>query len=39
MEGNIEMVIKDWEDKWNIPILTQDIPTRKIEEESSKEET
>jgi hypothetical protein len=27
-EGDIDMVIKYWEDDWNIPVLTQDIPTK-----------
>jgi hypothetical protein len=28
MEGDIDMVIKDWEDEWKIPVLTQEIPTK-----------
>jgi hypothetical protein len=39
MEGNIEMVIKDWEDDWKIPVLTQDITTKKTKEETWQEET
>jgi hypothetical protein len=33
------MVIRDWEDEWNIPVLTQDIPTKTTEEEIGQEET
>jgi hypothetical protein len=39
MEGDIDMVIKDWEDEWKIPILTQDIPTKTTEEETGQEQT
>jgi hypothetical protein len=28
-EGDIDMVIKDWEDEWKIPVLTQDLSERK----------
>jgi hypothetical protein len=38
-KGDIEMVIIDWEEKWNIPVLTQDIPTNTVEEEAGQEET
>jgi hypothetical protein len=34
MEGDIEMVIQDWEDDWKIPVLTQEIPTKTTEEET-----
>jgi hypothetical protein len=34
MEGDIEMVIRDWEDDWKIPVLTQDIPARTTKEEA-----
>jgi hypothetical protein len=37
MEGDIQMAIKDWEDKWRIPVLTREIPT-KIEEEEEIQE-
>jgi hypothetical protein len=33
------MVIRDWEDDWNIPVLTQYIPARTLEEEIGQEET
>jgi hypothetical protein len=36
-EGDIEMVIKDWEDEWRIPILTRDIPAGVEEEEEGQE--
>jgi hypothetical protein len=39
MEGDIEMAIKDWEDKWRIPVLTRDIPERVEKEEARKEHT
>jgi hypothetical protein len=39
IEGDINMVIKDWEDDWKIPVLTQDIPARTEEEEAGQEET
>jgi hypothetical protein len=32
--GDIDMVIKDWEEKWNIPVLTQDLPKKTTEEEA-----
>jgi hypothetical protein len=25
IEGDIDMVIKDWEDEWKIPVLTKDL--------------
>jgi hypothetical protein len=34
MKVDIEMAIKDWEDDWRIPVLTQDIPARTEEEEA-----
>jgi hypothetical protein len=37
MEGDIEMVIKDYEDKWRIPFLTRDIPAGVEEEEARQE--
>ena len=30
-EGDIDMVISEWDDEWKIPVLTQDMPDRKIE--------
>jgi hypothetical protein len=39
MEGDIDMAIKDWEDDWKIPSLTQEIPTKTTEEEAGQEET
>jgi hypothetical protein len=33
-EGDIDMVIKDWEDEWKILVLTQEIPTKTTEEET-----
>jgi hypothetical protein len=38
-EGDIDMVIKDWEDEWRIPVLTQDLPERTTEEEAGQGET
>jgi hypothetical protein len=38
-EGDIDMVIKDWEDEWKIPVLTQDLPERTTEEEAGQGET
>jgi hypothetical protein len=35
-EGDIEMVIKDWEDEWRILVLTRDIHVG-VEEEEMKE--
>jgi hypothetical protein len=37
-EADIEMVIRDWEDDLNIPVLTQDIPTKTVEEKIGQEE-
>ena len=39
MEGNINMVIKYWEDEWKIPVLTQKLPERTPEEEAGNGET
>jgi len=33
-EGDINMVIKDWEDEWRILVLTQDLLERTAEEEA-----
>jgi hypothetical protein len=33
------MAIKDWEDEWRIPFLTQEIPTEIEEDEVRQEET
>jgi hypothetical protein len=33
------MVIKDWEDEWKIPVLTQDLLERKTDEEVVQGET
>jgi hypothetical protein len=38
-EGNINMVIKYWEDEWKIPILIQDLLERTTEEEVRQGET
>jgi hypothetical protein len=38
-KGDIEMAIKDWEDKWSIPVLTRDIPVRVEKEEARQEHT
>jgi hypothetical protein len=34
MEGDIDMVIKDWEGEWKIPILTLDLSERTTDEEA-----
>jgi hypothetical protein len=34
IEGNIDMVIKDWEDEWKIPVLTQEFSERTVEKEA-----
>jgi hypothetical protein len=39
MEGDIDMVIKYWEDEWKIPVLTQKLPERTPEEEAGNGET
>jgi hypothetical protein len=39
MEDDINMVIKDLEDEWKIPVLTQDLPERTVEEEVGQGET
>ena len=33
------MVIKDWEDEWKIPVLTQEFPEKTVEEEAGQKET
>jgi hypothetical protein len=33
-EGDIDMVIKDWEDEWRILVLTQEFSKRTVEEEA-----
>jgi hypothetical protein len=38
-EGDIDMVIKDWEDEWKIPVLTRDLSERTVEEVAVQEET
>jgi hypothetical protein len=38
-KGEIDMVIKDWEDEWKISVLTRDLLERKVEEEAGKGET
>jgi hypothetical protein len=38
-EGDIDMAIKDWEDDWKIPSLTQEIPTKMAKEEVKQAET
>jgi hypothetical protein len=37
--GDIDMVIKDWEDEWKILVLTQDLLERTAEEEARQKET
>ena len=39
MKGDIEMVIKDWEDDWRIPVLIREIPIELEEEEVRQEHT
>ena len=39
IEGDIDMVIKDWDDEWKIPFLTQDLPEITGEEEVGQGET
>jgi hypothetical protein len=39
IEGNIDMVIKDWEDEWKIPVLTQEFSERTVEKEAGQGET
>jgi hypothetical protein len=36
-KGDIEMVIKDWEDDWRIAVITRDIPVGVEEEEARQE--
>jgi hypothetical protein len=38
-EGDIDMVIKKWDDEWRIPAITQEVPETTIEEEVGQEET
>jgi hypothetical protein len=38
-EGDIDLVIKYWEDEWRIPVLTWELSERITEEEVGKEET
>jgi hypothetical protein len=38
-KGDIDMVIKYWEDEWKIPVLTQDLPERTTKEEARQGET
>jgi hypothetical protein len=38
-EGDIDMVISEWDDEWKTPILTQEIPERTTEEEAGQGET
>jgi hypothetical protein len=39
IEGDIDLVIKDWEDEWRILAITQDFPERTAEEEVGQGET
>jgi hypothetical protein len=39
IEGDIDMVISEWDDEWRIPTITHDFPKRKIEEEAGQGET
>jgi hypothetical protein len=36
-EGNIDMVIKEWEDEWKIPFLNHEFLERTTEEEVGQE--
>jgi hypothetical protein len=38
-EGDIDMVISEWDDKWKILVLTQEFLERTTEEEVGQEET
>jgi hypothetical protein len=38
-EGDIDMVINEWDDEWKIPVLTQEFPERTTEEEAGQGET
>jgi hypothetical protein len=33
-EVDIDMVINEWDDEWRIPVLTQELPERTVEEEA-----
>jgi hypothetical protein len=39
IEGDIDMVISEWDDEWNILILTQDLSEKTAEEEAGQGET
>jgi hypothetical protein len=38
-EGDINMVIKEWDDEWRILAITQDLPKRTAEEQAGHGET
>jgi hypothetical protein len=38
-EGDIDLVIKDWEDEWRIPAITQELLETTTEEEAGQGET
>jgi hypothetical protein len=38
-EGDIDMVISEWDDEWRIPAITQEVPERTTEEEAGQGET
>jgi hypothetical protein len=38
-EGDIDMVIKDWEDEWKILVLAQEFMERTTKEEAGQGET
>jgi hypothetical protein len=35
-KGDIDIVVKDWEDEWRIPSLTQELLDRTTEEEAGQ---
>jgi hypothetical protein len=39
MEGDIQMAIKDLDDKWRVPSLTQEMSTEREEDEARHEHT
>jgi hypothetical protein len=38
IEGDIDMVISDWDDEWNILVFTQDLLDKPVEEEARQGE-
>ena len=39
IEGDIDMVIREWPNEWRIPSISQEVPERKIEGEAVQAET